>query len=488
MLEMKSKKTLLRKYLWVNMTTVLITFLILSSMIFSFVTSYWKNEKEEVFTENAHYISNIVANNSCVENNNIAWINGDAVKIFMDTLSSNMKIDILVTDTKGNIIINSVYNKDSFLDGTVPDDIIQKVFDENYSDINNLGGIYKSNQYIIGEPVYSTYGGVKTVIGMVFTVMDPSSLLTFTGDMLKIFLFAFVIALLISFWTARRLSYSMVNPLRQMSDVAISISEGDFSKRVAVKGEDEIAELGKSFNNMAESLYTSESVRKNFVANVSHELKTPMTTITGFIDGILDGVIAQEDTTKYLKIVSSETKRLSRLVKKMLNLSKIDNDKIKLNITKVNLYEILLNVLLSFENKIEGKHIEIRGVQQGKSAIIYADEDMIHQVIYNLIENAVKFTNISGYINIDLLDSEEEFTLFIENSGNSIPNEELRFIFDRFYKVDKSRSQDKNGMGLGLYIVKKIILFHKGSIRVSTSKGKSTTFILNLPKTKNKTL
>ncbi len=484
---MNNKKTLLRKYLFVNMATVLITFLILSSMIFVFVLNYWKKQKEEILAENMHYISNIVSNNSYVENNNITWLNSDAVKIFMDTLSLNMKIDILVTDTQGNIIISSVYNKNDFSGGTIPQNITAKVFENQHSEMGDLGGIYKSNQYIMGKPVYSTYEK-NTAIGIVFTVVNPESLVVFTMDLFKIFLFASVLALLVSFWTARKLSYSMVNPLREMSDAAVSISEGDFSKRVAISGEDELADLAKSFNNMAESLHISENVRRNFIANVSHELKTPMTTITGFVDGILDGVIEPKDTDKYLQIVSGEVKRLSRLVKKMLDLSKIDNDMVKLNITKVDLYKVLLSVLLSFESGIYEKNIDVRGLRGNKSAVIYADEDMIYQVIYNLIENAVKFTSYSGHINIDLIDnkSKDEYNLFIENSGNNIPSKDLKFVFDRFYKVDKSRSKDKNGMGLGLYIVKKIVLLHKGSIKVSVSGENLTTFILSLPKTKNK--
>ena len=468
------------------MTTVLITFLALSFMMFIFVVNYWKNEKEEIFAENVHYISNIVANNSYVENNNIVWLNSDAVKIFMDTLSSNMKVDILVTDKNGNIIIDSIYNKKEFLNGIIPKNIMEKALEEKYSIIDNLGGIYKSTQYITGEPVYATFAGEKIVIGTVFTVMDSNSLMVFTKDILKIFLFAFIIASLLSFWTAKKLSYNMVSPLRQMSDAAVCISEGDFSKRVAIKGEDEIADLGKSFNNMAESLDVSESVRRNFVANVSHELKTPMTTISGFVDGILDEVIAKEDAKKYLRIVSSETKRLSRLVKNMLDLSQIDNHKVKLNITNVNLYDVLINIILSFESRIEEKHIDVRGLHDLKKIFVYADEDMIHQVIYNLIDNAIKFTNDFGYINIDIIEDENTIELFIENSGN-IPKKDIKFIFDRFYKVDKSRSKDKNGMGLGLYIVKKIILLHKGSIKVFTSaESKKTTFKVCLPKTKNK--
>ena len=462
------------------MSTILITFLIFAGTTSTFVTNYWKNEKEEIFIENAHYVSNLVANNSYVEDNNIVWINGDAVKIFMDTLSSSMNIDIFVTDTKGNLIISSIYNKKEFAGGGIPQEIVEKVSRERYSETNNLEGVYKSEQYIIGEAVYANYGGKKTIIGAVFTSMNPRFLEYFKKDILKVFLVTFLVTILVSFIMVRKLSYNMVRPLKQMSEAAASMAGGDFSKRVAVDGNDEIADLGNSFNNMAESLYMSESVKKNFIANVSHELKTPMTTITGFIDGILDGVIKEKDRVKYLKIVSLEIRRLSRLVKSMLELSRIDTENVKMNFSSVDLFDEFIEVLLQFEDKINKKNISVKGIKECGHIIINADRDMIHQVIYNLVENAVKFTENRGYINVELLKDSNTCTFIVENSGEEIPSKEIKFIFDRFYKTDKSRSKDKTGIGLGLYIVKKIVALHGGSIE-TWSENKITKFTVKLP-------
>ncbi len=462
------------------MSTILVTFLILAGMIFTFITDYWKSEKEEIFIENVRYVSNLVANNSYVENNNIVWINGDAVKIFMDTLSNSMNIDIFVTDTNGNIIISSIFNRENFQTGIVSSKIIEEISEHPYAKICNLNGIYKSDQYILGEAVYSTHSGQKTLIGAVFTATNPEFLSSFRQGMIKVFIVALIVASIISFFTIRWLSYNMTKPLNQMAEAASYMAKGDFTNRVQVNGEDEIAKLGTAFNNMAESLNVSDSVRRNFIANLSHELKTPMTTITGFIDGILDGVIKQENHTRYLKIVSSEIRRLSRLVRKMLDLSGLDNDNVKLNLSKTDLLTEILNVLLSFESKINEKDIQIRGISQCKHIFIHADKDMLHQAIYNLIENAVKFTQHGGYIDITLTKNNKSCLLAIENSGKGIPQKEIKFVFDRFYKTDKSRSEDKTGIGLGLYIVRKIILLHKGSIEVSSGE-KKTIFTINLP-------
>ena len=246
--------------------------------------------------------------------------------------------------------------------------------------------------------------------------------------------------------------------------------------------QDEIGELASAFNQMAETLAAGESMRRNFIANTSHELKTPMTTIAGFVDGILDGTIPEEKRNHYLKIVSQEVKRLSRLVKTMLDLSKIDSGEMKLRLTRFDLSNTVFVTLLSFEKAIEDKKIEIRGLETASSLFVDGDPDMIHQVLYNLLENAVKFTNVEGYIDIRLAETNDRVTVTIKNSGPGIPADEVAMIFDRFYKTDKSRSQDKNGMGLGLYIVRTIIRLHGGEISVSSVENEFCQFEFWLPK------
>ena len=189
-------------------------------------------------------------------------------------------------------------------------------------------------------------------------------------------------------------------------------------------------------------------MRRNFIANTSHELKTPMTTIAGFVDGILDGTIPEEKRNHYLKIVSQEVKRLSRLVKTMLDLSKIDSGEMKLRLTRFDLSNTIFVTLLSFEKAIEDKKIEIRGLETASSLFVDGDPDMIHQVLYNLLENAVKFTNVGGYIDIRLAETNDRVTVTIKNSGPGIPADEVAMILSNcFYKTDKSRSQDKKRNG-----------------------------------------
>ena len=235
---------------------------------------------------------------------------------------------------------------------------------------------------------------------------------------------------------------------------------------------------------MADALDKLESSRRSFVANVSHELKTPMTSIAGFIDGILDGTIPKEKEDYYLKIVSDEVRRLSRLVVAMLNMSKIESGDFQMKPKPYNLSDQIIHILLTFEQKIEKKNIEIRGLDNLEPHHIVADTDMIYQVIYNLFDNAVKFTNDGGYIEINVADVGDNVQVSIKNSGEGIDASELSRVFERFYKVDKSRSLDAKGAGLGLYIVKTMVEMHGGRIFARSDSKTEAEFVFTLPKSK----
>lgn len=237
----------------------------------------------------------------------------------------------------------------------------------------------------------------------------------------------------------------------------------------------------EAFNRMAASLSLQESSRRSFVANVSHELKTPMTTIGGFIDGILDGTIEPERQNHYLRIVSDETKRLSRLVTSMLNMSKIEAGELQLQPKRFDLCREIFDTMLNFEQIIDRKHIEVVGLDTLRPTYIFADRDMLHQVIYNLVDNAVKFTE-NGTIGVAVEQTQENTTVSIRNTGTTgISSEELSRVFERFYKVDKSRSYDTKGAGLGLYICKTIIEMHGGTISAQSDGSEYVEFSFTLP-------
>ena len=295
------------------------------------------------------------------------------------------------------------------------------------------------------------------------------------GEILKMFLLSAMVMIVVTFAVVYVVTGNLVRPLREMVKATESFAKGDFSARVPINERDEIGKLSMAFNNMAASLAQQESVRRSFVANVSHELKTPMTSIAGFIDGILDGTIPPEKERHYLTIVSDEVKRLSRLVRSMLNIAKIEAGEMKLNPTVFDVNEAVLSSIFTFEQTIESKHLEIKGLDAGK-IMVEADEDLIHQVVYNLLENAVKFVNEGGYIEVSYTVDAKRTYINIKNSGEGIPKDEISKVFDRFYKTDRSRSIDKTGVGLGLHIVRSIVNLHQGEVIVRSVEGEYCEF------------
>ena len=265
-------------------------------------------------------------------------------------------------------------------------------------------------------------------------------------------------------------------PLQEISKATEKVSKGDFSGRIHIKSKDELGMLVHSFNDMADALEKEEQVRRDFIANISHELKTPMTTIAGFIDGILDGTIPPERQEHYLKIVKDEVSRLAELVASMLSLARIDSGKTEIHKSEFQLLDLLFDILMTFEDRLDNNNITVDGVEETDGIEVYADRGLLHQVFYNLIENAVKFTPNGGTITINAEIRDNRLYFSIKNTGKGISAEDLQFIFDKFYKTDKSRSKDKKSMGLGLYIVKTIVQLHGGNITATSELGGETCF------------
>ncbi len=470
------QKSIFKRYLTMTMAIVILSFVLLGSVLMLFFSQYWRGEKRELLTQNAQSISSI-AGNLLGRNEDLP---DNVMQAFLSSFAGSVDADIFVTDTDGKILVGNYAN--SHLQGAekVPPGAVAAAMQGGYEGRNNFGGLYSTRYYIIGVPMRAGDNG--PVAGAVFAATSAATVNEFQSRLFQIFLVASAAALFVTFCMVGAFAYRLVKPLRQMSAAARSFGAGDFSVRVPVTSEDELGQLAVSFNNMANSLSISEGTRRSFIANVSHELKTPMTTIAGFIDGILDGTIPPEEQDKYLGIVSSEVKRLSRLVRSMLDLSRIDNGEMKLNPGQFDITNTVVTTLLTFEQSINNKQIEIRGLENARPQTVTGDQDLIHQVVYNLVENAVKFTNPGGYISVLVNDSIDRTTVVIENSGPGIAPEELPHIFERFYKTDKSRSQDKNGMGLGLYIVKTILKLHGGDISVTSAQGEFCRFQFYLPK------
>lgn len=398
------------------------------------------------------------------------------------TVSEVSDSDIFITDNGGKVIIcgcEEWHEKGACMHtvSIIPEKVLSRAEDENEFFVSTIN-IYERPHYVTAESMHTEDGNHYATV---FAAASVSTVRELLSTITRLYIISAIVPIIIMFFCIYAMTYRLTKPLKLMSEASRAMAKGDFSKRIPVTTDDEIGELAVSFNMMTNSLSQLEGMRKSFVANVSHELKTPMTTIGGFIDGILDGTIEPDKQQYYLGIVSDEVKRLSRLVQSMLSMSRLESGEFSLKPELFDLRELLFSIVIGQERRIDSKKLQIIGLDELEGLSVNADKDLIHQVIYNLVDNAIKFTDDGGYIKFTLKNENMKAALTITNSGRGIPEKDLPFIFERFYKVDKSRSAAKNSTGLGLYIAKTIITSHKGTISVSSSENEFTTFKVTLP-------
>lgn len=310
----------------------------------------------------------------------------------------------------------------------------------------------------------SPYPGVKESIDYVFN-------LTFTCLLITL-IFTYVLTYLFS--------RSIAKPFTEMNKTAKAVANGNFNSRVEVKSKDEIGQLASNLNYMVEELEKLEDSRKSFIANISHDFRSPLTSIKGFVQAILDKTIPYERQDRYLQIVLDETDRLTKLTNDLLLLSKLENSNIKLNFKSFDIHHIIRKVLIQFEQKIVEKEIDITLLMNKKELIVNADIDKIQRVLYNLIDNAVKFCNVGDSIVVETTELKNKAKVSIKDTGPGITEKELHHIWERFHKTDSSRGLDKTGVGLGLSIVREIIKAHNETIDIYSEEGIGTEFIFTL--------
>lgn len=472
------KKSLFSRYFHTCASIILISITFLGLVFLAFASQYFKEDKYKLLAQNLDQAVKLTTFNMSYGPGGGMYVSAN-LATYYGVIGQSIAADVYLADLTGNILLSSPTQRgEPFATSISPGIMSYFSTGDVYTETGKLGGVFTTSYYTVGKPIMDTS---NRVIGAVFASTSAAGLSTFLVDIFQMFIISAAVVMLFSFMVIYFITSNMIRPLQEMLSATKSFSNGDFSLRVPVEGDDEIAMLSAAFNTMASALATMEQTRRSFTANVSHELKTPMTTIGGFIDGILDGTIPPEKQNYYLKIVSSEIQRLSRLVRSMLNISRIEAGELKINPVPVEITDIVTRTTLIFEQPLTDKNIEVRGLDIDDKYLVDADPDLIHQVVYNLIDNAVKFVNKDGYLELSYKE-EGDFTLIgVRNSGDGIPPEEISRVFDRFYKSDKSRSLDKNGVGLGLYIVKTILNLHGGEIFIRSQLGEYTEFVFSLP-------
>lgn len=475
-------KSMYLRQLTVMLGLILLCMTLLGAGFFSLSYRYQLKEIQTSLDHNATLISNYT---------NVALTKGDALagEDFITYIRSAVELTdttVLVCNTSGQVLCVAGSNLNDAILETQPLFVPnwatnQLLKSQSYSGVTTFNDMLTGKCYVTGQllspllqdPVTGEYVSSGVPAGLLFVAADATSVLEFLHSTFQLFFITAAAVLLISLVICSITVQRMVDPLKGICAFAHKFAHGEVDTRVTeyTNRNDEIGELAIAFNAMADSLAQAEQKRSEFVANVSHELKTPMTTIAGFADGILDGTIPPEKERESLQVISSETRRLSRLVRRMLELSRLQSSERVAAQEQFDAAEVLLRVLVSLEAKITEKDLDVQTELPDGPVMVWGDPDAVTQVCYNLLDNAVKFSSLHGRLTLKINTKAGKAYIAIGNQGETIPPDQLTHIFDRFHKADSSRSTHKDGVGLGLYIVKTILNTYKEDITVTSQDG-----------------
>lgn len=479
-------RSVFTKYISVFMLITVTGFLILTVILCAMLDSYSADAKTQILERTAEVVSATLENSfeasEARDFNRYVYYNRDEIEQLTTALAGyNEDVRIFIIDVSGTVLAHDSGVEVGYLRSAVPADIIETVKLKGAREFTgDLGGAFAKGQVVNISPIRSAQ---DEFVGAAMACSESHQFNVLMEDMIKTIVLSCLLVMLAMLVAVYFMTERVIDPLKQMSKAAKSFAAGKFDVRVPVSGRDEVAELATAFNSMAASLSQLEDMRRTFLSSVSHDLRTPMTTISGFIDGIIDGAIPKEKHEYYLDVIRNEVRRLGRLVSSLLDITRIQAGERKFNKTAFDICEMARLILISFEQKIDAKHLDVEFDCKSDKMTVWADRDAIYQILYNICDNAVKFSREGGVYRISILEREKKVYISVYNEGEGIPSEELPFVFERFYKSDKSRGLDKTGVGLGLYICKTIIDAHDEEIWVKSVQGKDCEFVFTLPYT-----
>lgn len=467
-------KSIFSRLFWTYATILIFVFILVSVATSLFVDNYTVKKQTETVISVSDTLEYWTGTYQIEQNN----IRADmAYKQMLRSWAEFVGSDIIVASLDGKIQgatqnVNSVPKNymDSIKEGKT---IVKK---------GTFGGQYKDRQLTVGMPV--RYNG--TIIAAMFFNTPLKTLTRTTFDIVTIFLVCAAISFFLAFVFIYIQSKRISSPIGKINRAVQQIAAGNFSGRVKITSNDEIGQLASSFNFMADSVEDLENMRAGFISDVSHELRTPMTSISGFAQSMIDGKISEESQKEYLKIIVDESKRLTKLVNDMLEMTKMSSSEYQLTIDKFDLNELVRICIISMESAITGKNLDLNVKMSDEALNVLADKDSITRVILNLMDNAIKFSYENTVIGIEVGVRNKKAYVTVGNFGDGIDKKDLSNIFNRFYKTDKSRERVKSGAGLGLSLCKNILNLHKQSIWVESdtvkegSKTKYTKFTFTL--------
>lgn len=492
-------KSVFAKYITTFILIIVICFAMILSIILSLVTDYANSVRTEIVQSAAKsteaylelkYEDSEFANfrDFVVGNRN------DVFDIINSMATSSDGISIMLADGEGKLVLYATGSNTGFFDGAplLPEPTRTTLLSGEETHVyGSLSGLFEKAHISYAVPII---GENMEVHGSVIASYSSNSLLVLLQGMIETILASSLWVMVATLIAVYFITEMITGPLREMSKAAKSFAEGKFDVRVPVRGKDEVAELAMAFNNMAQSLENLENMRNTFMANVSHDLRTPMTTISGFIDNILIGAIPKEEQSYYLGVIKEEVRRLSRLVSSLLDISRLQAGDRKFTMTSFDICELARLILISFEQKIDEKQLDVEFLCDDERMFVIADRDAIYQILYNVCDNAVKFAKEKGTYRISIHYAGEDgqetkydakikkVLVSVYNQGQGIAPEDLPYVFERFYKADKSRGLDRSGVGLGMFISKTIIDAHGEKIWVESQNHEWCNFFFTLPR------
>mgnify|MGYP001584299152 CR=1 FL=1 len=470
------KKNSLSYKLIITFTLILATALVVVAGVLSiwFKQYYFDQKKEQLNKESTIIESAAISYLTLDKSSNLTTL-----KNVMDFVSKTVDAEILITDNLGYTyaVSSSAHENYKFCSLGIPKEdmnVLKKGESIEYGSIKTT----TKNDYVYLKPIFNKnyFSGVIVMVIPIDRMLNPiikvNEVIWITA------IIAIIIGAVVVFLYSKKL---LIDPIDKITTAARRLSKGGVEERVDIKSNNEIGELAESFNIMAESLQQVDDNRRIFISNVSHELRSPITSIKGFISGILDGVIPRDKEGYYLNIVYEETDRLSRLINDLLDISTLESGKIKLNKQEIDISNLIKYTIAKFEGAINNKGLTVDVVLEQEHQYIIGDNDKITQVVTNLIDNAMKYSHENGEIRINTKSKGDKVFVSIYNDGETLSKEQLVKIWDRFYKADVSRT-NKVSTGLGLPIVRLILTEHGEDIWVENYKDTGVIFTFTLTK------
>lgn len=467
------KHTLYRKFLFAYLLFGFLSFLTIALFTSNLTLNHLTRQKADDLYKEATLVSSQYA--SSYYNNTMDL---QTVHSHLQALDTYMSAQIWIINPQGNIIANSrepLNSEQVTIEGFNP-----ASNSHSFYSTGNFYGMFSENTLSVIYPITS---GI-TVKGYIALHTSMTQITQSRDKILNISYISLCVIFLLSTIILIVFTYMVFMPLRKITAATNEYANGNFKHQISINKDDEIGRLAHSLNFMASELDASEEYQKKFIANISHDFRSPLTSIKGYLEAILDGTIPAEMQEKYLNIVLSETARLNKLTQSMLSLNKLNSKELMLEKTNFDINKVIKDTAASFGGSCMEKNLSIELILTGKSLYVFADMSKIQQVLYNLIDNAIKFSNNNSTIYIETTEKNEKVLISVKDTGIGIPKDSINQIWDRFYKIDTSRGKDKKGTGLGLSIVKEIVQVHNENINVVSTEEVGTEFIFTLSKSK----